>query len=446
MIVIIYLVSFLLFIIAYSNNLVGLVALNEAFFGIAILYYEFRKKNNKLISPITLFALKSAITGTGNFLGYQDWLDKSNYSEYLIYAKPEYFLDSNAISLIGSMLIIMGWLFAEKNNFNLSMVHLQVKPQRLANFLAFSAVFIRLLILLNAIPGWGAISSLITLLPLYAIYYFSRRGSNENNSYFIFIALLLTSMEVVYGLFYEYLRFLIIRPLISYIIGFYIGSGSVKRWGAPSLIGVYIIIIFLIPYFSIFGNERQNLGVGYNRIEKINKLKDDQNQDSDVINPLLSRQSNFNQITNIVYLTKENGFYNGKTLEYFSYVFIPRFLWKDKPSIAQGAWFAFEIGQGRLLDDRLTNSINMTIPGELYLNYSWIGVAIGSFIVGVLFLMIWNSTQFWESKNNFTGGLLGFYLLFLGFGSIGPDLQIVVTLIAAYLSLFVVSRVLKLIS
>ena len=144
-------------------------------------------------------------------------------------------------------------------------------------------------------------------------------------------------------------------------------------------------------------------------------------------------------------LVKDNGYYNGTTIAYLSYAFIPRFIWPEKPWIVQGRWFALEIGQARLVEDRgVSNSINMTIPGELYLNFSWWGVVIGCLIAGFLFAGFWNSCGFWEDFNNITGGLFGFYLFFQGLGDIGPDLQIFVTLIAMYLLLLGISFLLKL--
>ncbi|MGH7624915.1 MAG: hypothetical protein ACREOJ_06335, partial [Gemmatimonadaceae bacterium] len=106
-------------------------------------------------------------------------------------------------------------------------------------------------------------------------------------------------------------------------------------------------------------------------------------------------------------------------------------------TIAKGAWFALRIGQARLLPDgRITNSINMTIPGELYLNYGWAGVFLGMTFLGAFLSLFWHTTSFWSRPRNVLGTAFGFYLIWpwVGF-NLGADLQIFVTLTAVYLIL-----------
>jgi hypothetical protein len=73
----------------------------------------------------------------------------------------------------------------------------------------------------------------------------------------------------------------------------------------------------------------------------------------------------------------------------------------------------------------------MTIPGELYLNFGWLGLAVGCFAVGAYFMLVWRATRFWARDDNHLGQALGFYLLFIAM-SLGADLQMLVTLTAMY--------------
>lgn len=74
----------------------------------------------------------------------------------------------------------------------------------------------------------------------------------------------------------------------------------------------------------------------------------------------------------------------------------------------------------------------MTIPGELYLNFSWLGIVAGCALVGALLSLGWRAAEAWAPGANPWGSALGFFLLYCG-AVVTIDLQIVVTMIAAYL-------------
>jgi hypothetical protein len=136
-----------------------------------------------------------------------------------------------------------------------------------------------------------------------------------------------------------------------------------------------------------------------------------------------------------VYLVRRDGYRDGATLDYLGYAFIPRFLWPEKPLIAKGAWFALEIGQAYTRrDGSISNSVAMTIPGELYLNFGWPGVLVGCLLYGMLLGVFWTRTGFWEDPDNAFGSAFGFFLLWTAFG-LGADLQLLVTTTAVYLLL-----------
>ncbi|MCW3121120.1 MAG: hypothetical protein JWQ38_612 [Flavipsychrobacter sp.] len=159
---------------------------------------------------------------------------------------------------------------------------------------------------------------------------------------------------------------------------------------------------------------------------------------------LLDRSANLAQLTNVVKLVKQNGFYKGKASAPLVAALIPRFLWPDKPKIALGSWFALEIGAAYKADDgRINNSINMTIPGELYLDFGWVGLALGSLLMGMFVAAFWNSAKFYLSEYNLIGIIFGGYLLYAGFLNFGADLQVVLTMTSTYLSFWAVKKLLQ---
>jgi hypothetical protein len=128
---------------------------------------------------------------------------------------------------------------------------------------------------------------------------------------------------------------------------------------------------------------------------------------------LMARLSTFNQLSQVYRLSVEDGYYNGETMAYMVYVFIPRVLWADKPLVAPGQWFASKLGRGQRLEDGgFSNAINMTIPGELYLNFGWLGVIFGLIILTIMYFMFWQATRFGGEMGNILGQAFAFSLLY----------------------------------
>jgi hypothetical protein len=75
----------------------------------------------------------------------------------------------------------------------------------------------------------------------------------------------------------------------------------------------------------------------------------------------------------------------------------------------------------------------MTVRGELYLNFGWEGLVFGSLAFGLFFAALWNACGRMRSGENILGAAFGMYLLRIGLGGGGADLQVVVTMAAFYL-------------
>jgi hypothetical protein len=146
-----------------------------------------------------------------------------------------------------------------------------------------------------------------------------------------------------------------------------------------------------------------------------------------------------------VNLVEKNGLYLGQASAPLVAALVPRFLWPDKPQIQLGAWFALEIGAASIssTSGRANNSINMTIPGELYLDFGWFGVVVGGILFGGLVGLFWNAAKFNDSAYNILGALWGGYLLLFALFGIGADLQIIVTLLSTYIIFLVIKKLAK---
>lgn len=74
-------------------------------------------------------------------------------------------------------------------------------------------------------------------------------------------------------------------------------------------------------------------------------------------------------------------------LENFAAAMIPRAIWKNKPNISKGRWFA------QFLNPAAWNtqtSVAMTAPGEFYWGYGWTGMIIAMFLFGGVLRIFWN--------------------------------------------------------
>ncbi len=110
--------------------------------------------------------------------------------------------------------------------------------------------------------------------------------------------------------------------------------------------------------------------------------------EDDPVTAYLSRS--FDPIA-VAYLNQQvelYGYLGGETLEYISYAFIPRIFWPDKPTVTQGAWFAYYTGFASS-PEKSTVSLGITATGELFWNFGIAGVAVGMFIIGSLFGGLW---------------------------------------------------------
>jgi len=285
----------------------------------------------------------------------------------------------------------------------------------------------------------GAIGSLLKFAPNLVVFALARYGFSQRRRRLINVALGIALAEATRAALFDYLRSGIVVPLFAFTLAAVIGTRTVRILGTRYFMPIYAIVIGFAAYFAAMGQVRLSGATGTERVAAVFETQDQAANDSESDHGLMVRLTTLNQLSQIGRLTQQSGYLRGQTLTYLAFAFIPRVIWPDKPTIAKGQWFAFRIGQAiEKPDGTYSSAVNMTVPGELYLNFGWIGVALGCFGLGALFAVLWSRTAFWTESRNVLGSALGFYLLWTAFGA-GADLQIVVTLIAMYL-LFVVAN------
>lgn len=87
-----------------------------------------------------------------------------------------------------------------------------------------------------------------------------------------------------------------------------------------------------------------------------------------------------------------NGFIGPVLIKGLTTIFIPRFLWPDKPMYEPGAWFTWYLGEASS-PETATTSTAMMLPTELYWMFGLVGVVLGMAFLGVLYFIIWESLR-----------------------------------------------------
>ena len=190
--------------------------------------------------------------------------------------------------------------------------------------------------------------------------------------------------DVVYAAAFSYMRGEMAAPLFAFFLAFLLRKLVTKR---VAVIASLVIVVFGGVY-KIIGETRGSGIFGSERFEIIreeflsygsdgNRTPKDQRDDFPLM-PLIARGCHFGQLSQVVRIADAEGYYYGATLEYLSYAFIPRIIWPEKPLITPGQWFAEKIGRGsQISETQFSNSIDMSVAGELYLNFGWAGAIVG---------------------------------------------------------------------
>jgi hypothetical protein len=314
-------------------------------------------------------------------------------------------------------------------------------------YFIFSITLLFLTPLGSLVSALGSISKICLLAGSIGILFFARLWAAENNKTYRNYALILFFIETISAMLHAYLRAAIILPTVVFMAGYFAGLGNIKYLFTYRIIPFLIWIAMFINVFSTLGQSRSSFGTAI--VNEYFSFDDDEQQVQfdDVYNEqtdrggFLDRSASLAQGSSIVKLVKSHGFYEGAASAPLFYAFIPRFLWPDKPKVALGQWFAVEIGAGYVNDGVVNNSINMTIPAELYLDYGWLGVFIGCFLFGGFVSSLWNSTMFNDSNYNLYGAIYGGYILVMSFIGMSGDLQILITFISTYIVFLILKKI-----
>ncbi len=439
--------SSLLMFICYVLNKPVYTLIVLVFFCIVYLRYVYRNEGLKVINPISMYAVAGIVMAISNIIGINA-ADTPQRDVYFIYAVEENINLAMLIATVGVVFVVVGYELNIRRVGQVPALRLWkissiVNSQRGVRILLFISFLIIVLRIYNRIPRvFGTIEGFLLMAPIATIFFLSRYAVVAKDKYYSRWALVLLLVETVRALLFDYLRLHFILPSVAFLLGYMLDDPRIDRIINFRLVPVYVVIVLFVTFFTFFGSNRAYLSQGTSRFSELQNISEEEGIEDE--NTLFMRFSNFNQLTNVVELVQDDGFYKGETLRYLGFAFIPRFLWPEKPLIQMGAWFAYKIGRGYIDENgRYRNAINMTVSGEFYLNYGWPGLILGSMLFGFIISLFWSSINIWDEKRNILATMFGFYLLFLGLFSFGANISIMVTITAMYLITLAISYISK---
>ena len=169
------------------------------------------------------------------------------------------------------------------------------------------------------------------------------------------------------------------------------------RATVPVLVTLFLVLLTFVFPFSHQWREMNWVG-GRNAtaFEVANEVVDEWDRrgmmDSTLVGAkvLLSRGTSSDIGGLVMRLAEVRGHLGGSRLEGLIYIFIPRFLWKDKPLYKPGAWFTWYLGQARSVSSA-TSSTAIMLGTELYWMYGVAGVLFGATFLGLLYAACWRA-------------------------------------------------------
>lgn len=428
--------GFALAALSFKTGPAWLLALSGFPIAIGFLFGDLHGVRRGWVTPITVFAFASALTALANATGLLS-ANTPQRSQYFTYAADDYLLLASQLSVVGVIMTIVGFKVASRLNAARAVFRALPRvrgdiPDRI--LLVGGPLIALATVVVHARQSVGLVGSIIStvyLIPHIVAFLLARASTERRLRGALALALLVAFAEGTRALFMAYLRADIVSPFVAVALGALLGARSFLPLRSRLFLPLYAFALFFIIYFGAFAQAR-GTSVGIDRLEAVTNGVPNTPFATQGKAGFWARLTNFNQLSQVGRISREDGFLNGQTLEYLGFVFIPRFLWPEKPIIQKGGWFAWRIGQAWIRPDgRYSNAVNMTVPGELYLNYGWGGVLIGCTLFGSFVALLWSRTAFWSRYPSAVGAAFGYYLFWTSL-TLASDLQTVVTLIATY--------------
>lgn len=157
---------------------------------------------------------------------------------------------------------------------------------------------------------------------------------------------------------------------------------------------IVFVVLFVFPFSQEWRQAnwfaREDVGIGTVAERVVNKWENDGFIETGVESTAhwLSRGSSSQQGGLVMQIVERDGSIGPVLIEGLATIFVPRFLWPDKPAYAPGAWFTWYLGKAASPEEA-TSSTAMMLPTEWYWMFGWAGVICGMAFLGWLYFHCW---------------------------------------------------------
>lgn len=435
-----YLLSLVMVMAAMTLGATELLAL--ATFGVGVGYWMRDYLGKAPLTVMSFYALLAGLWfGLGNFVGYLSYGGPYEGLFYKYEAEHTYFATAQAIASLGATIPLLAYDFLKKRKKPLLQpVGFEVSSEILLRF-CLSLLLLGWLVRFaeTTLRFLGTFGYFVWMGPNFAIFILNFHRLDKDVKFPAWankLPVVVMLFDVIYFTLFSNMRNNIAWPLVAFFAPYILRKQvTLKRFA----FGIVALIFFLLVFKGVgetrgrlFGRERINAIIQDSPLVASDFSSEGGDDDWGLM-VLLARFSTFNQLSQVVRIVDVEGAYDGATLNYLKYVFIPRFIWAGKPLVTPGQWFAEKLGRGQAIGERFSNAINMTIPGELYLNFRWVGVVLGLILLGCLYALLWQTCGISEGRLNPVKETFAFMMIIQAvFG--GSHLGGLINLVLCYLT------------
>lgn len=305
----------------------------------------------------------------------------------------EYQFQAELIFLLATMVFTGVWRLQEGNQ-TLALLHEpSTKVAWTAYFISLFTVYI--LTILGLGSGLGLVEELLHLFSIGALAVLingtSVYGLGRSRSWLIFLALipllisaLQSGMKAEVGLVF----FPILLPIIQ--------RASLKRFALAGFFLLFVVL-FVFPFSEAWREANWQGGLSSNKwtIGEVASDVTDLWERRGLVETAqvstskwLMRGSSAQQGGLVMKMAEQNSLIGPVLIQGLATIFVPRFLWPNKPTYAPGAWFTWYLGQAES-PETATTSTAMMLPTELYWMFGLLGVICGMSLIAVLNFRVW---------------------------------------------------------
>lgn len=173
------------------------------------------------------------------------------------------------------------------------------------------------------------------------------------------------------------------------------------QWARLKFIALFalIFILIVVPFNQVWRDLNWYQGWSASAFdvaaEVIDQYAEQDTADNIASSSLVSwiaRSSTSSEAGLVVSIAEQTGNIGPILLENFWSIFIPRWLWPEKPVYQPGAWFTWYLGQARLVGEA-TSARAMFLPLELNWMFGFGGVLVGMVGVSLLYAAVYSYMQ-----------------------------------------------------